>query len=447
MRKSLLTVSLIALTLFAAARSRAADQIALTLEALEQIALKHNPTLVQAAVAIREAAGQKLQAGLYPNPVIGYDGDEIRPGPITRSGEHGFFVQQNIVTAGKLRHSREVEGQKQAQAEAQEEIQRARVLTSVRILYYQALGAQRLLELRRHLAEVAEQAVATSRQLYNVGQADEPDVLEAQTEAQMAQLAVLDAEDNQQSVWHQLAAVVGDVGLQITPLAGSLNPSMPQVSRNEALAMILRESPEMKFARAGVARAEAALKRARVEPVPDINVRAGMRYNRELLEAITGRPFGLEGFAEVGVQLPIFNRNQGNVEAERAMLETAEQEVDRVRLSLQERFAPVFQTYSNSWDAAQKYHQEIIPTARRAYDLYLAKYRGMAAAFPQVLIAQRTYFQLQESYVAVLVRLWRADCEIRGMLLTGGLEPLGSSPGFAAGAESVPAMIPGATVP
>ena len=41
----------------------------------------------------------------------------------------------------------------------------------------------------------------------------------------------------------------------------------------------------------------------------------------------------------------------------------------------------------------------------------------MSAAYPQVLIAQRNWFQLQEDYVAVLVRAWQSAVEIQGLLV------------------------------
>ena len=46
----------------------------------------------------------------------------------------------------------------------------------------------------------------------------------------------------------------------------------------------------------------------------------------------------------------------------------------------------------------------------------------MAAAYPQVLIAQRNLFQLQEDYVTALVAAWQRAVEIQGLLLTGGVE-------------------------
>ena len=47
----------------------------LTLNDLEAMALKNNPTLAQSEAALRAVEGQRVQAGLYPNPIIGYQGE------------------------------------------------------------------------------------------------------------------------------------------------------------------------------------------------------------------------------------------------------------------------------------------------------------------------------------------------------------------------------------
>src|SRR5712691_3553187 len=70
------------------------------------------------------------------------------------------------------------------------------------------------------------------------------------------------------------------------------------------------------------ARAKAASARAKREPIPDLQLRAGMQQNGELLS--DGRSVGLQGFADVGVRIPIFNRNQGHIA-------TARDDVERER--------------------------------------------------------------------------------------------------------------------
>jgi cobalt-zinc-cadmium efflux system outer membrane protein len=176
------------------------EQKTLTLEELQLMALEHNPTFAQSAANIQAAEGRKKQSGLYPDPTVGYQGEQIRGGSF-HGGEQGFFVQQDIVLSGRLGLNRTIFDQELKQAETEAEEQKARVVTNVRMSYIQALAAQQTLKLRQHLSKLADDAVQTSRQLANVGQADAPDVLESEVEAQQAELAVTMAEQNQQRGW------------------------------------------------------------------------------------------------------------------------------------------------------------------------------------------------------------------------------------------------------
>ena len=386
---------------------------------LEQMALSNNPTLAQAAAEIRAASARKLQSGLYPNPTVGYQGEQIRGG-VQGGGEQGFFISQNIVLGRKLGLSREVAEQERKQAGAEAEEQRVRVINSVRMFYYRALAAQEMVELRHKLSLVANDAVQTSHQLANVGQADQPDVSQAEVEADQADLAVVAAEQNQLRAWRALAATVAKPEMPLTHLAGNLS-DLPEGNPDQWLQAMVEESPAVKIAKLGVTRAEAALVRSKRERIPDLQLRGGLQQNQELNQ-ITNRAIGLQGFAEVGVQIPIFNRNQGNVQASIAEVERAHQEVQRVQLVLRERAATLLQNYITARSTVEGYRERMIPRARNVYELYLKSYRGMAAAYPQVLIAQRTLFQLQTDYIAALENLWANSIALKGFLLTDGLE-------------------------
>jgi cobalt-zinc-cadmium efflux system outer membrane protein len=396
------------------------EQKAMTLEELEQVALQNNPTFAQSAANIQAAEGRKKQSGLYPNPTVGYQGEQIRGGSF-HGGEQGFFVQQDIVLSGKLGLNRKIFDQELKQAETEAEEQKVRVVTNVRMSYIQALAAQQTLELRQNLSKLADDAVQTSHQLANVGQADAPDILEAEVEAQQAELAVTMAEQNQLRLWKALSSVVGNPRLPLTRLEGKLEDT-PPVDAEELVEKTVNESPAVRIAELGVERAEAALARARREPIPDLQIRGGMQQNGELLSEPNGKPVGLQGFADIGVRIPIFNRNQGNVATAKADLERAKREVERVKLVLRERAAGVVQNYTFSQSAIDRYKNQMIPRAQKAYELYAKNYQGMAAAYPQVLIAQRTLMQLEVSYITALETFATSSVSLQSCLLTDGLE-------------------------
>jgi cobalt-zinc-cadmium efflux system outer membrane protein len=400
----------------------------LTLQDLERRALERNPTIGQARADVDAATGRVKQAGLYPNPVLSAVGEEISAGPIIRGGEFGGGVQQRIVTAGKLSLSRKVAEQEKAITEEAANAQRQRVLNAVRSLYYQALSDQYRIQVRTNLAKLAGEVVRISNELANVGQADQPDQLAAEVEAQRIRLDLADATDRQERTWRQLGAVINDPSLRPAPLVGDLE-NVPRLDVEQALAAIYADSPDLRAANIDVNRAEFGLARARKEKIPDIVVSGGVRHNNELLEQNIGsairRPVGPEGFFDISIEIPIFNRNQGNVAVARAGVDRAKLDVERTRLALRSRLAEVYREYRTSLTRADQYKQEVLPKAQRAYELYLNNFRQMAAAYPQALIAQRNLFQLQDEYVNALVTAWQRSVEIQGLLLTGGVEVSG----------------------
>jgi cobalt-zinc-cadmium efflux system outer membrane protein len=393
------------------------------LEELKQMALQRNPTLLQATTEIRSAAGRMLQSGLWPNPTAGYFGEEIRGGSFA-GGEQGFFVQQDVILGGKLGLNRKVFAQEVRQAEAERDEQRLRVTNAVKLQYYQALAAQEMVDMRKELLRISLETARHSRQLFNIGQQDESEALQAEVEAQEADLAVVLAEHQRRRAMTALAAVVGNASVQEATLGGNLEDNLPELNEQELMETLLKESPAVHIAEIGVIRSEAALARARAERVPDLVLRGGLQQNLE--QQTNGRPVGavgLQGFAEVGVRLKLFDRNQGNIQAAQADLERAQAEVKRIDLLLRERSASFVESYRTAKIIADRYRKEILPRLQKAYELLYQRYGLMQASYPQVLLSQHTLFKAETDYIQNLGMLWANAVGLQGFLLTDGLEP------------------------
>jgi len=391
-----------------------------TLEQVQKIASDSNPTLRQAEAEIRAAKARQHQSGLYPNPTVAYTGDEIRGGSVG-GGKQGFFVQQTVATGGKLGLSREVFGKEVKLAEIEAEEQKMRVQSAVKMAFLRVLAAQELLYARRDLAAIAQDATETQRRLMNTGQADETEVLEAEVEAQRMRMGARMQENTLREEWRSLTAAIGQPDLPLTTVAGDLEKGWPEVNEEETVESIAKESPAVRIAETAEARAQSVLGRARREAVPDIQVRGGMEYNNELLGSV---PFakGWEGIAEVAVQIPVFNRNQGNVAAARADIDRAGQEKRRISLTLRERAAMAVDQYANARLVAVEYRDEMLPRAKKAYGLMVERYGQMLASYPRVLDSQRRLYELQIEYIAALESVWTNGIALQGYLLTDGLE-------------------------
>jgi cobalt-zinc-cadmium efflux system outer membrane protein len=392
----------------------------LTLADVEQMALRGNPTLAQAAANVEAARGRALQAGLYPNPTAGYEADRI--GAAGTAGElQGAFIDQTVVTAGKLRLSRAKYAHEVSQMEAQALAQQYRVLNGVRVRFYQLLAMQRLLDVRADLLRVAEDAVTTTDDLVNVGAANKADLLQARIEARQERVSLENARALYLAGWQQLAAFVGRPSLPAGRLQGDLESPGAAPDYETALCHLLEASPEIQAARAEVARNQAALRREQVEPTPNVQVRVSNGYDFETRNDVTS--------LSVGVRLPLFDKNQGNIHAASAQLAYAQAEVGRVELSLRQRLARAYARYRTAQSVVQAYREGNLADARQAYELYLESFRARRAAWPQVLVAQRSYLQISVDYVEALEQLRRAEVTILGLLLVDGLDEPPGPPG------------------
>ena len=398
----------------------------ITLAELERLALDRNPTARAAQAGIEAARGRAAQSGAWPNPVIGASAEEIPLSDTDRRGAYGVFVEQPILLGGKLRLNRAVFERTIERSEAEFELQRQRILFTVRRSFYQVLAIERRIAVQERLAALASEAVVITAQLFNVGAADRPDFLESEIEAKRVQLDLSAAKNHQFAVRQQLAAVVGQVDIAGRALSGSLDEVMPELERATAIRTLLEHSPQIRAARADIARAQAITAAERRTTFPDLFLRGGVANNREQAES-TGRPIGWEASIEAGVSVPLFNRNSAGVAVARAEELRAQAELQRLELSLQARLAMEFTEYLTALNDTEAYRTEILPRAEEAYRLYLARYREMAAAYPQVLIAQRNLFELSTRYLQSVEDGWQAALRIQGFLAGDGLESPGAS--------------------
>jgi cobalt-zinc-cadmium efflux system outer membrane protein len=392
----------------------------LALDDAEKMARDSNPTLRQAEAEIRAAKARQQQAGLYPNPAVGYTGDEIRGGSVG-GGKQGFFVQQTIITAGKLGKSRAILANETSLAEIEAQEQKTRVESAVKIAFYRVLAEQERLAARRDLSQIAQNFAEVQRDLMNSGQADESEVLDAEIEAQRMRMAERMQENSLREEWRSLAAVLGQPTLPLATVAGDLEHGWPTLNEDEIVEAIAKQSPAIRIADKTIAREQAVLTRAQRDPIPDIQLRAGLEYNHETLGSV---PFakGWEGIGEASVQIPLFNRNQGGIAGARAESDRAQQEKSRVELTLRERAATVVDEYANANLMAIAYRDEVLPRARKAYGLLTEKYGQMLASYPRVLESQRKLYDLQLEYISALEGAWTYGAALQGYLLTDGLE-------------------------
>lgn len=388
------------------------NQDGLSVEAIEQLALANNPAVGQASAKVRALRGKYVQAGLPPNPAVGYSASEI--GQDGRAGQQGGYAGQEFITAGKLDKNRAIVAAEIDKAESVLRATRRRVLTDVRRSYYRALVAQQRIETADTLLHATGEAVKASQNLLDAEEIPLAGLLQTEVEQQNAQIVHRIAENELTAAWQQLSAVVGDLDLPPQKLAGDPKVLPSEIEWDETLSRITTLSPEMAAAFAELSRSRRALTRAYVEPVPDINTQFTVQYDNSTDYTIAG--------IQTTIPLPIWNKNQGGIRQAQAEISVASQNIDRVALDLKNRLATTFREYANARAQAETYANEILPRAKQTFDLVQRGYSLGEVGYLDSLTAQKTLMQTNLAYLDALGSLWQSYMKIDGLLLTDSLQ-------------------------
>ena len=380
-----------------------------TLADLLQISLQRNPDLRQAGLGVEAATGRAVQAGLYPNPQVGAEGSELGH----RNGPGGFIIapliSQELVTGGKLRLSRQVAEQETDQAALQVLAQQFVLYTAVRRSFFELLAAQRRVEIYTELVQLSGQATATTETLVKARQAAPLDLIQIRVEFNRFRAELDAAREERMAAWHRLTAVMGAPDLPEADVRGTLDMAWPDYDFESASRYVAECHPDVRAARIGVGRAQTALRRARVEPIPNVTVGAG--YQRDNVNHQDLWAF------RASMPIPVFDRNQGNLLAASADVGRATADVERVQNTLLAHWATAWGEYQAARRRAERYRASVLPDAREAYQLAVAAFQGGQFEYLRVLQAQRAVAETNLEYVRALTGLWLAASDLAGLLL------------------------------
>ncbi len=382
----------------------------LTLAQMEQIALQSNPAIMQASASASKAAGFRQQVGRYPNPNVGYSGQQLWD---KGTAQHMAYVEQDFVTAHKLqRNQRVLDHDIQAQL-WEVEAQRYRVLTDVRQRFYEALAAQRRRELATEFQHVAREGVRIAEIRRQALEGSVPEVLQAEIQLNEVDLIRQRAEIAYQAAWRELTAVAGVPDMAPLPLVGDLRVEDTPRDWEATYQELIATNPALHAAQARVNRAAANLDRQEVQPIPNVLTFWNAGYDTQTRSQI----FQIQA----GVPLPIYNQNQGNISAAYAEYCRATQDVRRIELAIKQRLAQAAQQYDSASVTVQRYESQILPKAKQTLQLSEKAYTAGEFGFLQVLVARRTFFDSNLQYNQALIDLATSKMLLDGLLLDGGL--------------------------
>ena len=395
-----------------------------SLQELEALALANSPAIKRANADAAASHGQVIQAGLHPNPTTGYQADQVQPNlkipegsTASGAGQQGGFISLLIKTAGKLALAQKVAGFDYINALVAVRAAQVTVTTQVRSAYFTALVAQENLIVNKALADMADALYDLQLRRVAAGIDAGYEPLQVYAQSVMIRNAHAQGEATARSSWKQLAAAVGQPDLPQAPLAGKADAAPPAIDEEAAKGWILERHTDLLTARNTFAQGQANLLLQKKVPIPDLSTNQYHQYDN----AAQVYQFGVQ----LGVQLPIFDRNQGNIRSAQSRIVSNGLAIEATRNDLFGRLAEAHGRYRANALAVANYRDKVLPSLTQAYRAIVRRYQTEPdkVPFDDIVLAQQNVTQAMQSYLTALDAQWRAVVDVANITQIDELYP------------------------
>jgi len=410
---------------------------ALTLTELQQMAVGSSPVIKQSAALVEQARGRAIQAGLKPNPTLGYEGDTI--GTADTAGYNGLLFSQEFVTANKLGLAQSVAMQGVRAAQADLRKARITLASNVRRNYFRVLIAQEQLRFTRAISRLSDEVYQAQIDLVAGGESAPYEPLQLRVFAVQARNNVTQATNSLNASWRQLAAAMGTPLMQRRSVQGSVDVPSPLLDYETSVAMVQKHS-DLVAANAGIAKATTNLRLQEAIARPNVTLYAAFQHDD------TTPLSNYSTNVQLTTPVPVFNRNQGNITSAHAELIKARQDYADTMNRLMSQLAESYNRYETSRVISESYRKDLVPDQVRVYRGVYERFLidGQSVDFSQVVISQQTLGQVVSSYVTSLQSEWLATVDLAETLQ---VDDLMTMDGSAVSDDTSPASVSDGSLP
>ncbi|MDX2089702.1 MAG: TolC family protein [Kofleriaceae bacterium] len=325
-------------------------------------AADRGPMLASAAADVDEARGNLEQAGVYTyNPsVAGSAG-------VARSGGATFFdfelgVSQRIEVGGKRSARKRVATKERDAALQRLEATRNALRAEVRRAFHLAIAAHRRVEVATENERAARQFQEAASERMRLGAATQTDINVAAASLGRAIAQTKRAARDVLLARQALADALGASGADLEPTGGL--PTFPAIaSEQELVAHALRARRELAAAEHVIAARKSDVELADALAVPDPELSVSIA--RDAVDNANAL------IAGVSIDLPLWNRNQGNRSAARARQKRAEIEGQALRAQVERDVRVAARRYRAAVEAVAAFDEQVVGTL--AENLQLAR--------------------------------------------------------------------------
>lgn len=377
-------------------------------------ALQANQLLTVSRDRIAVNQGLQRQAGLSFNPRLILQNENVRPygSPAyvyPRDTDHFAYLQQTFETAGKRQHRIDAAGSVVRRSELERDLLSRQIGNRVKQAYWTAVGARQAEELLEESGRNFQRIVEYHEIRVKEGAMAEVDLIRVRLEGERLAIARITAALEAERARIQLFREMGEK--EFPPVRFTDRLEMPS---GEAVASdvnrALEQRVEVQLARQIVEQARANLRLQQSNARPNIDVLFGYKRTTGLDTMMGGLQF----------DLPLANRNQGNVAAALAEIRVGESAVAATEALIRAEVAAAQKEYEirrrQIGDSLASMRRNAGETARIAE----AAYREGGTDLLRLLDAQRLRIETELLYYRALTEYRQSLAALEAAV---GVEP------------------------
>ena len=382
----------------------------LTIEQAVDLYIRNNPALRALALELPQARADVLTASLRANPIL-YADSQLIPYETYSRQRPGGPTQYDLNISHPIDYSRKRKSRityaevtlKVMEQQYQDAVRRG--IGDVSMAYVDVLVARRTLHYAEVNARGVDEVLKVTEALYRQNTLTSADVEQARSESAVAAVSLDDAMEGLRQRKRTLAAL-----LYLPPaesdrfeVHGELERIGPELPPDdELIRMALESRPDVASFRLGVEAAEAAYQLARANRFAD----AYLLYQPFTFQ--NNAPYGTKSATSwalgLTVPLPVYNRNQGNIERARINIYQSQVQLgDRERQATLEVQQAVGE-YRISGRLTTDIRDRVLPVARRAVESRLELLREGEVDVFAVLNQRRNLNDKAKAYLDTAAR-------------------------------------------
>lgn len=378
-------------------------QTSLTLSQAMDLAIDANPELAVARRELDAVAATRAQAAVFRNPELSIDVEDTR----TPTRQTTYQIGQPFELGGK--RGARIESAERARdvASAELDMRFAGVRAAVIQAFYEVMAGQERLRLAQSSMELANRGLDAASRRVTAGKVSPVEETRARVAASTARIELNQAVSDLANARKRLASLWGNPNPRFTEATGELDlvPALPSLA---VLNERLLKAPEIVRAQQEVNRREAVVRLEEARRWPDLVLRGGVQRNEASRENVN--------VVGMTIAIPIFDRNQGNIQEARIRATQARDEQTATDVRLRTDVAQQHQRLSTALQEVALIRTEILPGAQSALDATTRGFELGKFNFLDVLDAQRTLFLARGQYVRALNEVQRTVADLEAML-------------------------------